>query len=97
MKKSHNVYKSQKLIRVTLEYDEKDNTIGSVVIAGDFFLYPEDTLETLEANLTGTELEIDALKQKIESSLKDSEAYGFDSASLAEAIFGCKEAAEERS
>jgi hypothetical protein len=90
MKRTHNVYKSQKLIRVTLEYDEIENTIALVRIAGDFFLYPEEALETLETNLIGTKLESDTLKREIDRCLRNSEAYGFDSTSLTEAILGCK-------
>jgi lipoate---protein ligase len=90
MKRSHNVYKSQKLIRIVLEYDERENTINSITISGDFFLYPEEALEALEAQLIGTKLERDTLKQDIDRYLKNSEAYGFDSISLTEAILGCK-------
>jgi lipoate---protein ligase len=90
MKRAHNVYKSQKLIRIMLEYDEIENTINWITIAGDFFVYPEEALESLEVSLIGTKLEKDTLKQKIDNCLKNSEAYGFDSASLTDAIFGCK-------
>ncbi|MDQ3975212.1 MAG: hypothetical protein M3264_01670 [Thermoproteota archaeon] len=90
MKRAHNIYKSQKLIRVMLEYDETENTINWITIAGDFFLYPEDALETLEADLVGTKLEREILKQQIDNSLKSSEAFGFDSISLTEAILGCR-------
>jgi hypothetical protein len=90
MKRAHNVYKSQKLIRVMLEYDEIENTINWITIAGDFFLYPEEALETLEAGLIGTKLDRESLKQEIDNCLKNSEVYGFDSTSLTEAILGCK-------
>ena len=90
MKRTHNVYKSQKLIRIMLEYDETENTINWITIAGDFFLYPEEALETLEAGLIGTKLEKETLKQEIDNCLKNSEVYGFDSTSLTEAILGCK-------
>jgi hypothetical protein len=90
MKRAHNVYKSQKLIRIVLEYDETENTINWITIAGDFFLYPEEALETLEASLIGTKLEKETLKQEIDNCLKNSEVYGFDSTSLTEAILGCK-------
>jgi hypothetical protein len=90
MKRAHNIYKSEKLIRVSLEYDETKNTINWITIAGDFFLYPEEALETLEADLTGKKLERETLKQEIDNCLKNSEAYGFDSTSLTEAILGCK-------
>jgi hypothetical protein len=90
MKRAHNVYKSQKLIRIMLEYDERENTINWISVAGDFFLYPEESLETLEAGLIGSKLERETLKQQIENCLKNSEVYGFDSTSLTEAILGCK-------
>ena len=90
MKRTHNVYKSQKLIRIMLEYDETENTINRITIAGDFFLYPEEALETLEAGLIGTRLDRETIKQEIDNCLKNSEVYGFDSTSLTEAILGCK-------
>jgi hypothetical protein len=90
MKRAYNVYKSQKLIRIMLEYDETENTINWITIAGDFFVYPEEALESLEASLIGTKLEKEILKQEIDKCLKNSEAYGFDSSSLTDAILGCK-------
>jgi hypothetical protein len=90
MKRAYNVYKSQKLIRIMLEYDEAENTINGITIAGDFFLYPEEALEILEAGLIGTKLDRETLKQEIDNCLKNYEVYGFDSTSLTEAILGCK-------
>ena len=90
MRKVHNIYKSEKLIRIMLEYDEIENTISSITISGDFFLYPEEALEILEANLVGKRLEKETLKQEIDNFLKDIEVYGFNSTSLTEAIVGCK-------
>ena len=90
MKRAYKVYKSQKLIRIKLEYDETENTINWITIAGDFFLYPEEALEILEAALIGTRLDRETLRQEIENCLKNYEVYGFDSTSLTEAILGCK-------
>jgi hypothetical protein len=90
MRRASNAYKSQKLIRILLEYDETENTINGITIAGDFFLYPEEALEILEAALIGTRLDRETLRQEIENCLKNYEVYGFDSASLTEAILGCK-------
>lgn len=90
MRKAHNIYKSEKLIRIMLEYDEIENTISSITISGDFFLYPEEALEILEANLVGKRLEKETLKQEIDNFLRDIEVYGFNSTSLTEAIVGCK-------
>ena len=73
-----------------LEYDETENTINRIIITGDFFLYPEEALETLETGLMGTRLERKTLKQVIDNYLDNIEVYGFDSTSLTEAILGCK-------
>ena len=65
MKKAHNIYKSKKLVKISLEYDEDSKIINSITITGDFFLYPEETLDELEVNLIGTKLGKDEIKQKI--------------------------------
>ncbi len=73
-----------------LEYNETENTINRIIITGDFFLYPEEALETLETGLIGTRLERKTLKQGIDNCLDNTEVYGFDSTSLTDAILGCK-------
>ena len=95
MKKAHNIYKSKKLIKISLEYDEDSKMINSITITGDFFLYPEETLDELEVNLIGTKLGKDEIKQKIEKCLNGSEAFGFDSESLTDAILGCLKEEQE--
>ncbi|HET8858107.1 MAG TPA: lipoate protein ligase C-terminal domain-containing protein [Nitrososphaeraceae archaeon] len=95
MKKTHNIYKSKKLIKISLEYDEDSKIINSITITGDFFLYPEETLDELEVNLIGTKLGKDEIKQKIEKCLNDSETFGFDSESLTDAILGCLKEEQE--
>lgn len=91
MIKAHNTYKSKKLIRVSLEYSEHSRIITSITITGDFFIYPEETLEKLEVNLIGAKLDRKVVKQTIEKSLNQSEAFGFDPESLTDAILGCLE------
>ena len=95
MKKAHNIYKSKKLIKISLEYDEDSKIINSITITGDFFLYPEETLDELEVNLIGTKLGKDEIKQKIDKCLNGSEAFGFDSESLTDAILGCLKEEQE--
>jgi lipoate---protein ligase len=95
MKKAHNIYKSKKLIKVSLEYDEISNIINSITITGDFFLYPEETLDKLEVSLIGTKVEKDDIKRMIEKCLNNSEAFGFDSESLTDAILGCLKEEQE--
>jgi lipoate---protein ligase len=93
LKTARNIYKTQKLIKILLEYndqeDSKKKIINSIKITGDFFLYPEESLECLEAQLKGTILDRDMLKEKIDICLKDSEAFGFDTESMVAAILGC--------
>jgi hypothetical protein len=84
-----NIYKSEKLIKILLEYDERTEIINSIKITGDFFLYPEERLDELEVNLIGTKLEENVVKQKIEKCLNYSEAFGFNSKSMTDAILGC--------
>jgi lipoate---protein ligase len=86
------VYKTEKLIKILLEYEEdkKNNRIiNSVRITGDFFLYPEESLDDLEMQLIGTPLQKNVLKRRIDKCLDFSEAFGFDSESLSNAILGC--------
>ena len=88
MKEVKNVLKSGKLIKVFLSYD-KNNIINSIKITGDFFLYPEESLEKLEENLIGTKLDRNLIRKKIHKSLSNSEPYGFNEKSLTDAIVGC--------
>ncbi|CAN5336455.1 hypothetical protein BH18THE2_BH18THE2_33600 [soil metagenome] len=92
LKKARNIYKTQKLIKILLEYKDQEDSkkiINSIKITGDFFLYPEESLEYLEAQLKGTILDKDMLKEKIDKCLKNSEAFGFDTESMVAAILGC--------
>jgi lipoate---protein ligase len=94
LKKAYNTYKAEKLIKILLEYEEDHHqenvrTINSIRITGDFFLYPEDSLEELEVHLKGTRLDKSKLKEKIDACLSNSEAFGFDSESMSDAIMGC--------
>ena len=88
MIKAHNVYKSKKLIKISLEYTDS-KIISSIMITGDFFLYPEETLDQMEASLIGTKMDRNSIKKTIEKCLSHSEAFGFDSESLTDAIIGC--------
>lgn len=88
MIKAHNIYKSRKLIKISLEYTDS-KIISSIRITGDFFLYPEETLDQIETRLIGTKIDRKSIKETIENCLSHSEAFGFDSESLTDAIIGC--------
>jgi lipoate---protein ligase len=77
-----------------LEHSERTATrencrISSIMITGDFFVYPEENLDKLEASLIGTKLRRQAIRQKILQWLQQSQAFGFDSESMTEAIMEC--------
>lgn len=88
MIKAHNTYKSKKLIKISLEYAEDTKIIHSIRITGDFFLYPEETLDEIESKLIGAKLDR-SIKETIDKCLTHSDAFGFDSRSLTDAIVGC--------
>jgi hypothetical protein len=90
--KAHNIHKSKKLMKISLEYDEWAKTIISISITGDFFIYPEEKLDELELNLIGTELQREAIMNRIEKCLEGCEPFGFDSQSMTDAILGCLDA-----
>ena len=92
LKTARNIYKTQKLIKILLKYNDQEDSkkiINSIKITGDFFLYPEESLEDLEAQLKGTLLDRYKLKEKIDKCLENSEAFGFDTESMVAAILGC--------
>ena len=92
LKTARNIYKTQKLIKIFLEYNDQDDSkkiINSIKITGDFFLYPEESLEYLENQLKGTILDRYNLKERIDKFLENSEAFGFDTESMVAAILGC--------
>ena len=57
------VYKAAKLIKVTMEVE--DGRIKFIRITGDFFMYPEDSIRSLEAILIGSRLEEEVLEKRI--------------------------------
>jgi len=86
---SKTVTKLEKLLKIELKFAENSRRIHSIKITGDFFIHPEETIETLEAGLVGIKLEKESLSNKISSVLKDCQLYGFDVDSLVNAIIQC--------
>jgi hypothetical protein len=91
MKQLFCVHKTGKLLKIQLLYDEKQNRIESIFISGDFFLYPEETLEEIEQNLRGALAKEETIRHKVIQSLAGSEPFGFDANSLITAILSCVE------
>jgi len=97
MIKADNVYKSKKLIKVSLTYCEENKLIHSITITGDFFLYPEESLDQLETSLIGTKIDKYALRGTIKKALEQVDVFGFDTYSLTYAILGCLKAEKDSS
>lgn len=77
-----------KLLKIFLDYDDK---INKIKITGDFFLHPEESLEKLEEELIGLELDKDLLLKKIDGFLKKNniKLFGINSENIVEGILNC--------
>ncbi len=84
---SSGTYKAKKLLRLSLEHEE--GRIKEIQITGDFFLYPEESIEELEESLQGKRLEKSELSKTICEFLVSRKALGFDEGSLSDAILSC--------
>ena len=80
-----------KLLKIFLEFNEKNNSIKSINITGDFFAYPEEAIETIENELKNTLLKRGILLGKINSIIKenDIEFIGLNAEGLTEGILMC--------
>jgi hypothetical protein len=91
---SKSVYKvpNGKLLKIFLDYNEKNNLINKINITGDFFAYPEEAIETMENELKKTLLEREHLLKKIQSIIKEHniEFIGLHAEGLTDGILMCK-------
>jgi hypothetical protein len=92
--RSQSIYKvpQGKLLKISVEYDEKNNIIRDIRITGDFFAYPEEAIELMETKLKNTVIEREQLQQKIRSIITEYHIkfIGVDPEGLAQAILMCK-------
>jgi len=79
-----------KIVKIKLAYKQESQLIHSIMITGDFFVHPEETIEQLEQGLCGVKLEKEDLKNKIHGVLKNSEFFGFEIDSLVDVILDTK-------
>jgi len=80
-----------KLLKISLVYDEKKKTIEQINITGDFFAYPEESIEIIEEKLKNIELKKDALIDKISSIIQEDniQFIGLNAKGLAKGILMC--------
>jgi hypothetical protein len=90
---SNSIYKvpNGKLLKIFLDYNEKNKRINTVRITGDFFAYPEEAIEIIENNLKKMILEKNLLSSKISSVIKENniEFIGLNAEGLTKGILMC--------
>ena len=91
--KSKSIYKipEGKLLKIFLNYNEQNNSINEINITGDFFAYPEESIENLENELKNTLLKKEVLILKINDIIEKNniEFIGLNSEGLVEGILRC--------
>jgi len=91
---SKSVYKvpNGKLLKIFLDYNEKNDSINTIRITGDFFAYPEEAIEIIENELKGEVLDKRKLAEKINKIVTKQgiKFVGLDAEGLAEGIVLCK-------
>lgn len=77
-----------KLLKIFLDYDDK---INKIKITGDFFLYPEESLEKLEEELIGLGLDKEVLLKKIDDFFKDNNVklFGIKGSDIVDGVINC--------
>jgi len=87
------VYKvpNGKLLKIILDYDINNKQINKINITGDFFAYPEESIDIMEKKLIDTLLIKEELLEKINSVIKqyNIEFIGLDAEGLVEGILRC--------
>ncbi len=78
------VYKAKGgIIRVSLEAGD---VIKKIKITGDFFMFPEDSVASLEEALVGTAPKEDELLKVVKDFYENVESYGIDPEDMVKAI-----------
>lgn len=89
--KSKSVYKvpKGKLLKIFLDYDEKNKVINYVKITGDFFAYPPESIELIEDKLKNKLLDREVLVERIDKVVKKNnvQLIGIDPVSIVDCIF----------
>ena len=85
----HGEYKTPGGKLVMVDFDIEQGRLKNVVVSGDFFLYPEETLDTINATLEDvpSNLEGDELVRRLESAIPESaELLGFSPEAVVVAV-----------
>jgi hypothetical protein len=92
--RSQSIYKvpQGKLLKISVEYDGKNNIIRDIRITGDFFAYPEEAIELMETKLRNVLMEREQLLEKIRTIISEYniQFIGVDAEGLTQGILMCK-------
>jgi lipoate-protein ligase A len=92
--RSSSIYKvpQGKLLKISVEYDEKNNVIMDIRITGDFFAYPEEAIELMETKLRNVLMKREQLLEKISSLITEYhiQFIGLNAEGLTQGILMCK-------
>ena len=93
MMNSKSVYKipDGKLLKISLDYNDKNKKILGLLITGDFFVYPEEAIEIIEKKLVDTTLNEKISKDKINNVIRENkiEFIGLNAEGLVIGIMMC--------
>ena len=80
-----------KLLKISLDYNDKNKKILGLIITGDFFAYPEESIEILEKKLVNTTLNEKILMDKINNVIRENkiEFIGLNVEGLVTGIMMC--------
>jgi len=82
-----------KLLRATLTLNESLSPprIATIALHGDYFMHPEDAIDTLEAQLTGVPWSADALREAVQAFFDSGvEVLGADVAGIVHVILAAR-------
>ncbi|MGQ4832806.1 MAG: lipoate protein ligase C-terminal domain-containing protein [Candidatus Asgardarchaeia archaeon] len=63
--------KGEKLLRFKIDYDETNNFIKKINIFGDFFIHPEDEIESIEKAISNEKFVPEKLREKLEKLIRE--------------------------
>jgi len=80
-----------KLLKINLNLNDTNEKIDDIKITGDFFAYPEESIELIENKLKNCRIEKNLLMEKIIQTIKKNniEFIGLDAEGLVDGIMMC--------
>ncbi|MEF8848698.1 MAG: lipoate protein ligase C-terminal domain-containing protein [Candidatus Thermoplasmatota archaeon] len=80
-----------KLLKISLDFDNKKRRINDIKITGDFFAYPEESIETIEKKLKNIPLEKEKIEKQIDFTIKENnfKLIGVNAEQITKGIMKC--------